>query len=336
MVLKPTKRLSTLDVIRPGVLGAEKMYNTCQTGDLLLWCVDASSTHPWAKLIQACGGTVGEGRRRPVIHSILVVRNPPKDVLDHYGFSLEEDGHVYALESSSLNKSGAQLTPLQDGSWVQHMIHDTGLSGIVDPKLLYRKLSSPGPGGRDYVPPPAFWAWLIEAENIPYALTKRNLFNLSLQPGAYRTICTAAKGIVKDYVKQKLRSNVLASAVGMMAAMLMYVVLSLNFVWTLVWDWMPMVVNRGSLRAQDNSMVLRSMVLRSSSDSDSDKKVEALFCSSNTSLSLMKAGILSDKAAFHIYLPIDFLPDGVVGKNLMDKQLNPGFHYDERLQEVCL
>lgn len=88
-----------------------------------------------------------------------------------------------------------------------------------------------------------------------------------------------------------------------------------------------MIIHRGSLRCQDKAMVLRSC---------SNMKVESLFCSSNTSISLMKAGILSDRAAFNVYLPIDFLPNGVVGKNLMDDRLNPGFSYEERLQKVRL
>ena len=313
-------RLSTLDVIHPTVLGAEDLYNTCQTGDLLLWCVDASTTDPWAKLIQAFGGTAAEGRRCPVLHSIFVVRNPPKDVLDHYGFSLENDGEVYAFESSCLKKSGAKLTPLRDGSWLQHKISDKGIPGIVNPKLIYRKLSTPSNG--EFLLFRAFWDWLIEAETIPYKVNHRDFFNMGLRSGAYKNISAAGKTILKQ---KKLGSNILSSMFSIMAAILIYFVLLLNFVWTFVWHWIPMTICRGSLRCQDGSLFLRST---------RDKKVETLFCSSNTSMSLMKAGILSDMAAFHVYLPIDFLPNGVVGDSLMDDRLNPGFSYDDQLQQV--
>jgi hypothetical protein len=221
---------------------ALKIAKTC---DILLYANDLKHREKrvrWQKIIVAGGGNATVERRLPIIHSAIVIKDPPQEIRDIYGLK-SADGNVFVFEASSASKDGARLVSLQ--KWVAYELDPSCPGG----RCILRTRDP----GVQFTPPPELWEWLKVARNIPYsALNSEALFNGFFIEGAYASVIRAASDIAMDNMADAMGdgpiSRMLQGLAGLAAQLMMLLIFVFNFVYTVVFYYIPHVIRQRKIK----------------------------------------------------------------------------------------
>lgn len=329
--------MSTLDIIeKENGLTASQLAERSQTGDLLLYANDMKEAPEWYRVCQGAAGKVALERRLPIIHVAIIIKDPPEDILEHYGLEPRPDG-CYVFEATS-SVPNPRLVYLKE--WIAHE-YDVEVSGG---HLFWRKRID---SNRIVTPPEDFWIWLREAKALPYLTPNKwhmkefwqgFFYMFVLQPSAFPAMIAIISRAVRTALLESLGPGLVRKAGAYLASGICALCLFVSFSLSVVVFGTPL------LAALVNSRVLKFLKKNMASPytkgygKDSEGTLKFLICSVAAGESLRRLGLLDEERGSHpsLYLPKDFLPEGVGGEgNMLDKSLKQGFEYSRTLSPIA-
>lgn len=326
---------STLDIIKnDGDIIASDLAARANTGDVLIYANDLKQAPDWNKICAGTGGKASFERRLPIIHIAVIIKDPPLHVLEYYDMEPDPDGlTTYVFEGV---RPHARIMYLKD--WIKFNYspeEDPGHQCLWRRRVLPIKLAESE----------ELWQWIKDAKALPYALGwqikemwQGFFFMFVLQPNSFTTLITIITSVIRNAMLESLGPGSMRKAVAYMASWFGGFCVFCAFTTCLVYFGIPLLF--GLLSARIAQALQRESIspYTQGYGVNPDGSLKFMVCSIAVGETIHKMGLLDEENGSHptLFLPKDFLPDGVGGSaNLLDLSLKKGVLYSDNLTRIA-
>jgi len=324
---------STLDIIVGQDVIASHIDAKCSTGDILMYANNMNESPAlFNKIIQGTGGTTTIERRMPMIHIGCIIKNPPKEILDHYGLEPDPDGFTsYVFEGVQAGCIMMHLKP-----WIKKQYNPETAGGQV----FWRKKLAP----IQMTPPDELWRFLKVATSIPYAnkpymseFWQGLFFMWVLEPSSFSILITIIIKIIKESLQDSLGPGPVRGAAAHMASWVGGLIVFNLFVMTAVIFGIPLLTGILSTKLADFLCMSSTTPYTKGYGVHKDGSLKFMVCSVVTGAAVQSMGLYDvDGPHPSLFLPKDYLPQGVGGDaNLFDMALKRGVKYSDNLIRIA-